>query len=144
MGTFIDTAGREWPIALNVGTAKRVQIETGINLYRLLEGEFSGLAELLADPIKLAGVVWALVKPDALTRGVSAETFLESLSGEVLERAGELLIDGILDFFPPRRREVLRRILEAARALNETKLRELETKVAELDRATIPPSSPSA
>lgn len=110
---FADTTGRTWVIELNVSTVKRVEALTGVNVPRLTADHCRPLAELLGDVIKLADVLFALVKGEADRLGVTDEEFGRSLSGEVLERAADSLVRALCDFFP-RQRVLLRSLIAKA------------------------------
>jgi hypothetical protein len=62
MRTFTDNAGRTWTIAINVALVKRVRGALNLDLFKLLDEGARPLGELLADPVRLADVLFCLCK----------------------------------------------------------------------------------
>ncbi len=54
-----------------------------------------------------------------LLAGITAEQFLDSLTGDSLEQAGDALLEEIINFFPQKRRETLRKILATAKRVQD-------------------------
>ena len=104
MHEFSDNLGRNWRLALNVASARRVRNETGVNLL-----EVEQLTKELADPFTLFDVLWHLVSEQAAAAEVSPEQFGESLTGDAVELATMALLEEIIDFFPQRRRMILKK-----------------------------------
>jgi len=125
MHSFKDNEGREWHLAVNVATVKRLrQSELAVDLLDLVDGrepERSLLVRLAADPVLLVDVLYVICQPEAEKRGVSDVEFGEAMAGEVIDRATEALLAEITDFTPNRRdRQRLRRGLEKIEAMMET------------------------
>jgi len=76
-----------------------------------------------------------LVSDQAERNNITDEDFGESMAGEAIGSATEALLDEIVDFFPPRKRKVLRMALdkmEEAEALLMTRAEDLiSSKTAE-------------
>src|SRR5690606_36486963 len=98
MRTFKDSEGREWAIAINVATARRVKDLAGVDLLSASDGKL--LHELADDPMLLANVLWAIVQPQAQSREVSDEQFGQALGGESIDKATTALLQELVDFFP--------------------------------------------
>lgn len=100
MGTFKDTTGREWNIVLTVGGLKRIRSVAGIDLMPLFAGggEAEGLKALLLEPLRMADVVYAAIKPDLDAAAISDEAFGERLAGETLAAAAEAFLDACAVF----------------------------------------------
>jgi len=115
MHTFTDTAGRTWTLAVHVDALKRVRALVGVDLVEAVTG---GLwARLLADPVLLCDVVFALVKPDADAQKVSDTDFGRAMAGDALGAALAALQEELLGFFPSHQRLPLAaRMVEAGEA----------------------------
>ena len=110
MKTFRDNAGRDWTIAVNVASIKRLRDVLDVDLMGVIEGDL--LQRLYADPILLVDVVYVLCKPRADELGVTDEQFGQAMGGDAIELATAALVDEIIDFFPNRRdRERARKVL---------------------------------
>ena len=111
MSTWKDTQGRTWQLGINVNTIKRVRELAGINLLDVFDGHL--LNRLAEDPELLVNTLYAVCKPQAEQESVTPEAFAELLVGDAIEEAGAALVQGLIDFFPKDRREVLRRLWAA-------------------------------
>ncbi len=114
MKTFVDTAGRTWTLAINVDAIKRVKGLTQVNLLEALEGTL--IEKLSADPLLLCDVLFALVKPEADSKGISDSDFGKALAGDAIELATTALLEELVDFFPEARRRVLQKALSKLKA----------------------------
>lgn len=113
MRTFADTTGRAWQLALTIGAVKRVQgLLPGVNLADLTAGDPPLITRLDTDPIFLADVVYALVKPQADTAGLTDEQFAALMGGDALNAAREALKGELVDFFRSLRRPDVVQALE--------------------------------
>ena len=93
MGTFKDTTGREWTITLTIGSLKRIRSIAGLDLMPLFGGqdkqESEAVRTLLLDPMRMADVVYAALKPQLDEAQINDEAFGELLAGPVLAAAAE-------------------------------------------------------
>lgn len=146
--TWTDSENRSWSCAITVATVKRVQQLAEVNLLEAFDGLLLKLAE---DPVSLANVLYAVCKVQADERGVTDLQFGELLGGETIEGATNALVQGIIDFFPNQRRQILKQIwakTQRARQavtdlavekvespkLDELQTLELQAAAAEFDR----------
>jgi len=115
MHTFTDTAGRTWTLTVHVDALKRVRALVGVDLVEAVTGDL--WARLLADPVLLCDVCFALAKPEADAQKVSDEAFGRSMAGDALGTALAALQEELLGFFPSHQRLPLAaRMLEAGEA----------------------------
>jgi hypothetical protein len=121
MKTFTDNTGRVWTVALNVGTLKRVRALCEVDLMQAVEGKL--VEKLIADPVLLCDVLYAVCKEEAEKQNVSDEDFGRGLGGDAIDSATTALLEELVDFFPQRRREVLRKALEKMQSLQEKSVR---------------------
>lgn len=134
MRTFTDNAGRTWDIIINVASIKRVRGVLGIDLYALIDDGCKPLGELVADPVRLADVLYCLCKEEAEKKGVSDEDFGRSLYGDAILRAADAFLEELIDFFPdPRTRASLRKLIAAGKKIAARLLDHAETVLDRLD-----------
>ena len=110
MKQFTDNKERSWTLSLNIATAKKVKDAVSFDLLSEDVGEMVG--RLAVDPVLLCDVIFILVSDQAARNNITDEDFGESRAGEAIGKATEALLDEIVDFFPPRKRKVLRMALD--------------------------------
>ncbi len=110
MKQFTDNKERSWTLSLNIATAKKVKDAVSFDLLSEDVGEMVG--RLAVDPVLLCDVIFILVSDQAARNNITDEDFGESMAGEAIGKATEALLDEIVDFFPPRKRKVLRMALD--------------------------------
>ena len=136
MRTFTDNAGRTWSIALTVAAVKRVRDLAKVDLLDLSDGRI--FEKLVADPVTLCDVLFAVCKPQADEVQVSDTEFGEAMAGDAIEHASKALIEELIQFFPnARERAALSRVIrtmdaamEKARTLVEQRLEDGEVERA--------------
>lgn len=134
MHTFADNLGRTWYVAVNVSTIRRVRAALGVDLYQLVDDGMQELGKLVADPVRLADVLYVLCKEDADAKNISDEDFGRALGGDAITSAAEALVEELVDFFPDERsRAALRRVIAAGRQVRTKLLEHAETMLDELN-----------
>lgn len=123
MSCFTDTKGRSWEVKINIGVLKRIKSLTGIDL---LDAETGILSSNLSSPVIVCDILFATVKPQADSIGVSDIDFGESMNGEILEKAQELLYIETANFFPKPRREIMMALLGKSKEISEKVLKEVQ------------------
>lgn len=113
MATFLDRAKRSWVLRIDLGRAQRIRDEFGVDLLAWSERTF----EQLQDPFTLGGIIWTLIEADATRRNVTIDDWNAAIDGNVIEQAGEALLEAIIDFFPPRKQELMRKMAADAKAI---------------------------
>lgn len=111
MSKFTDAEGRDWSLCLSIADVKRVRTELEIDLLDVAGGRL--YAQLLEDPVLIVDVLHVLLSEQCEKEGVDAVGFARGLRGDVLDQATQALMEGLIDFFPRRRRDVLRAAKEA-------------------------------
>jgi hypothetical protein len=111
MRPFKDTAGRQWEVAINVATIRRVREFLKFDLLGVFDDGMKPLAELLADACRFVDVLFVLVKPQADAAKVSDESFGAAMGGDSLQAANEAFLEELADFFPSQRADTIRRLL---------------------------------
>lgn len=107
MAKFKDSEGREWLLTINVPVMKRVQDRTGFHLGKLFNDDCKILQEITGDVITFGSVLYAMVEPQAKAANVSEDAFLESLSADAIDAAGDALLEAVQDFSPSRTRPLI-------------------------------------
>ena len=125
MKTFTDNSDRTWTIHVHVESIKRVRSLCNVDLLKVVEGTL--LMELANDPILLCEVLYALCHEEAKAKSVSDVDFGKAMAGDAIERATEALLREIFDFFPPAKRDVLLKLEEKHRQMQQ-KMVEVATK----------------
>ena len=111
MARFKDTKDREWDITLDVLQLKAVRERLQFKLGDILSNNMAGLQQLATDPELLVNVLWVLCEKQARERGVTAESFGQSLTGDAIEAGFECLMGAYADFCPSRQAKPLRALL---------------------------------
>lgn len=143
MGTFKDTTGREWTITLTVGALKRIRSVAGLDLMPLFGGqdkqESEAVRTLLLDPMRMADVVYAALKPQLDEAQINDEAFGELLAGPVLAAAAEAFLDASTVFIGATQGDAAASFLRVATTKRDearaTAWSQAATKLAALDVA---------
>jgi hypothetical protein len=121
MPAFRDSSGREWLVRLDGPKIKEVRSECGIDLVSLDGTTFDRLER---DPALLVDCLWTLCRGQ--NSGVTPDQFGEALVGDAIEDACNAMLNAIADFFPSRKRSLLRSLI-GQQAATRTKGLELAT-----------------
>lgn len=100
--------GRDWVLKVDLPKIELVRAKLNFDIGARDCSQFEPLTN---DPLKAGNVLWLLVADQAEKVSVSREMFLESLQGDDGETASRKLLEAIIDFFPSRQRDTLRRML---------------------------------
>ena len=140
MRTFKDTEGREWQIAVNVNTVKRVRASLDIDLLAIEDGKL--LERLHRDPVLLCDVLFVVCKPQVEQRSLTDEDFGAALAGDAIEHATVALLEDLVDFSPsPKDRANLKKVLDATWAVMDRARDQvaavIDDKLEEVKRQTL-------
>jgi len=131
MSRFKDNKNRAWSIDVTVDTVKRVRSLCDVDLLGAVDGKL--LEQFVTDPILLCDVIFAVCKPQADTEGVSSDDFGAGLAGDALDEATRALLEGLVDFFPKRRRELLAKVVAKMQLVEEKGMELWEAKLAAIN-----------
>lgn len=109
--SFVDDEGRSWLIAITAPDVKRIRQVLEIDLLGVLDGDQDVLERLVTDPVMLVDVLFLCCEEEAKGRGVSDVEFGRSLRGDAIDKATNAFLESLADFFPPARRQVLRKAI---------------------------------
>lgn len=135
MRQFKDTEGRPWDLRLTAATLARIKDQAGLDLLDLgagREDDFGSLSRLMDEPLLLLDALWWTVQPQAEARQVDRAAFLDAINGDTFERAGDLFLRELFDFFPQSKRRLLHRLLDQAQQMEAAQLHQAETMLANL------------
>jgi len=133
MKTFTDSAGRTWTVSLTLDSAKRVRDLMGVNLLELEQGEPPLLTRLGTDVILLCDCVFALVKPQADSAGVTDAEFGAALGGDVILAAQKAFYEELVSFFRQLGRSDLARAVEAQQRMILLAVAAVERRIEGVD-----------
>lgn len=134
MHKFNDTPGREWIIKITFGELRRIRDELSFDLTKILDGGEE--SQRITDPILLVDIIYLLIEAKANERSVTPEDFGRSLDGETLEKATEAMTGALIDFFPPARRDLYRRAIQAGQRLSEITISQALEAVEKIEAKT--------
>jgi hypothetical protein len=150
MRSFSDNAGRTWTLSLTLGAVERVKALLDVNLLELESGDPPLLTRIGTDVILLCDVIFALIKPQADSQGVSDEEWAEAMGGDAILSAQAAFYEEMASFFLSLGRPDVvkaaatqRRMIELVVEANEERLGQVdvEAEVAGIFGAS-PSSSP--
>ena len=118
---FTDAAQREWTLKLTVGSLRQIREHLAIDLTDVLEPESVLLDTLSRDVVKVFDIISILISDQMISKGVTAESMGDAVTGDVIAEASAALIEAILDFFPSGKTQLIRRSL----ALKERQMQRL-------------------
>lgn len=131
MSEFIDASGNAWQVRIDVSTIKRVRDKYGIDLSKVMSSQVE-LSRLADDVVLLVDVLFAVVSPQAESRGISEEGFAHLLLGDTIEAATNALMEGIIDFFPQSRRILLRQLWDKLKQYDKQTMSKASQAISEL------------
>lgn len=124
MKTFRDNQNREWTIAINIGTMRRIRDLTGLDLAGDLT---TAMKTLEGDILLLVDVIYVACKPQADEREISDEQFGESFDESVVVEAGQAFLEEFANFFQPAKRRVLTTAMRKATELQQQRATQMPT-----------------
>lgn len=138
MQSFRDTKGRTWEVAINVAATKRVRALVDVDLMALADSKLRPLGELLADPVKLCDVLYALCKDQADREQITDVDFGEAMAGDSLSDASDAFVEALADFFPNLKIRVLfRQAIAKGKEVQDLQIQTIEAKLEALDPAQL-------
>jgi hypothetical protein len=116
MPSFTDNKDRPWTLRIDVKAIQKIRERCKIDL-----ADLSGKIEevLESDPVLLVNALWLLVEDDAKGRNVSDVEFGEGLVGDAIEAATAALLEARADFFPSRKRSIIKEVSAKTTAVRE-------------------------
>lgn len=112
MESFKDKNGKNWIIEINVGSARRVKAECGIDLLNAVTVNSEGINTSVLDSIgsdayMLVNVILSLCRKQIDEQNITDEDFLSCFDGETIQSATDSVIKEIINFSQPSKRKML-------------------------------------
>lgn len=120
MAKFTDINGREWTVALTIGSIADLKREANFDLGAAVKSGDALALTLFGDPEQLALVLWAMVREQA--KPLDRDAFYLLLDPDSLDRGGDALMEAIVDFYHRRRAPAIKEKLPALMAKVDQKL----------------------
>ena len=132
MNCFNDRTGKQWTLDLNIGTARRVKAECGIDLVNVIVFDENGadtsvLQKLSDDAYLLVSVLYSLCRSQIEKEGLDENSFAERFDAETIMNAVDALIKEVINFSQPTKRKMLTLIYEKSRSFRAKAEQHLES-----------------
>jgi len=137
---FTDAEGRVWDVHIDIPTAQRVRRMTELNILDA-DGK-QGIINTVDDPLALAEILYATLKPQADKLTVLAADFYKAFHGDVITEARTAFWEALTDFFPASRREELLELQQTAERVREAMTGSLTAKTLDLPPKPTTPGTP--
>lgn len=141
MKSFTDTKGNIWKIVINLGSAKRIYDETGVDLLNLRtlvdedNPEESAAQKIISDDLFIGSVIAPLIIDQAKSNNVEEKYILDIFDGETLKAAHLAFLEEYKNFFTERGNlaysEVIGRMMETMKTLSNKETMDKAMKDAE-------------
>lgn len=129
MATFVDKENQRWVIRITIPALKYVRDAFGIDVLSIsTDGEGVAIKKLM-DVFTFAEVLYH-TSQRADGTPVTYEQFAECVGLEELELAMLVWLEALADFFPPSRRELLKRIVAEGKRIGDAGTQRLEQLIA--------------
>ena len=128
MKEFYDGNNRKWLLNIKISSCKVVMEATNIDI-----ATFPECINQLADIFVFSKILWLLIKGQAEKANVTEEDFYDSLDGEVVDKAFQAFLEEIVNFSPPQKRELLRKLIKKAMEHSETQMKIVEAQIESLN-----------
>ena len=119
--TFIDPKDRHWSLVITVLEYQKLKQELNIDIGNIFNDD-SWLQKLIAmeDLTLFLSLIGILTDKAREADGISMEDFYEAFDGDTMQSSAEALVEAIINFSHPSRREALRNLVDATNeGLNE-------------------------
>lgn len=135
---ILKTQNGDWLIDINFLALKKIRARVmrrngePLDLMNIVKFSADGgvdtsiLDELADDSLLLLELVYTILQEQATERGISEERFFETWQSDDLEKACDLFLEELIDFFPEAKSRALRKILASIRTIKEETLPEFE------------------
>lgn len=118
---FKDSLGRSWTVSVDFAAAKRVRGAVKVTneegeeqAFDLIDAGNIGLtmSALRSKYLAVGETLYQIIKPQADSKGITEEQFLEGCVGDALDDAAKVIEDELILFFPKSLREVVKLMFE--------------------------------
>lgn len=133
MKIFKDSGGRDWTVAVNVDSLRRVRDLLAVDLTKLNEGEPLLIIRLTTDPLLICDVLYAICKPDADKQTVTDVDFGRAMGGDALFLGQSALLEELIDFFQKFGRPEMAKVIRAQQAVVKAAVTAAESRIDAID-----------
>jgi len=144
--SFKDDLGREWVLRIDDSLARSIREAVGVNLYNP-EEQAKALQRMADEPGMLVDVVFLICERQCQHRKISDEEFGRGFTGDTFQAAATALVEAIVNFTPPPRRDVAKFAMSMTTGAMETATetaRQILQKTMEDAQTTLATCGPSA
>lgn len=131
---FKDKLNRQWDLTINVGVVRRVRKEVDVDLGTLFDTE--SLNALVKDVCKFSDAIFAIVRPQAESFGVSQEDFDGMFDGDLGGAIEAAFYRALVNFFPPEKRPAAGRLLDKLKLVQAKVLEKATAQIDQIDPDT--------
>ena len=136
MKNFRDSTGREWTIALNLGTAMRIKDTLGLDLLQPEVGDPPLITRLGTDEMLLGEVICAFLSDQFDKHDLNESQVKAAFDGATLLAAQEAFYGELADFFRSRGRADRTKAIEKQELLIKAAIKANETRIDAYDVET--------
>lgn len=111
MQNFVDEKDATWGIRIDRSMLRKVKQDTGVLLTDLWLDDMALYSQICNDPLLAEDLLWSTCEEQAKSRSVNKEDFSKATDGDSFEFGVKALVQAIVDFFPPARREAMKTII---------------------------------
>ena len=133
MRIFSDASGRDWQIALTLGSAARVKDALSVDLLQPESGDPPLLTRLGTDELLLGEVICCLLGDQFEKHKVTAEEVSDSFDGKTLLAAQSAFYEELIDFFLNRGRGDRAKMVAAQAKVIEVAVKAAEARIDAMD-----------
>ena len=131
MPNFTDALGRTWPLNISYATCKRIQSQCDVNILDVAQIDQT-IGRMRLDNLLVGDIVICLCSAECTARGISLDSFQDSLDGEALDCASSALLEGLANFF--RRGQKGKLLTEMISKLKQMELTATNQALADIER----------
>jgi len=115
---FTDAKNREWTIDIDPVNVGEVAAELdGLSLYTILDNGMKPLQELLDNQPVFLNAVYILCREQCRAKSIDEREFLRGLKGDAMDAMCDAFYQALADFFPKKKRELLKNLMSEAKTL---------------------------
>jgi len=133
MQSFKDSTGRAWNLSIDVGAVKRIRDLLKVDLMDAISDSGRLLMKLDGDPCLLVDIIYVLCKPEADAANITDEDFGRAMIGDVIDSATAAFLEELANFFPGRRRTLLKKAVSKVNQAQNMAADRAEKALDEMD-----------
>lgn len=133
---FTDLKGREFTCVITLSTMQELRDDLKVDIGNINDGKL--FDQLSLDDELLVNVLGIVCKGSIAAHGiVDAKDMAEGLGGDTLDSANDAFWEAVADFTRPRKRKLLRELIEKSKEVEAAAVNRVSAELAEMDPATV-------